>query len=85
MIDHTDKPVPKHEIAAAREWRLARRLTVQDLSARTGYQIETIYFFERGGRPSQPIRPWVWQRFKTSCSGVEAEIRAGKAFDWGRA
>ncbi len=73
--------IPKREIQAAKQWRLARKLTVADLAERTGYQIETIYFFERGGRPRQPITSWVWQRYKTSCAGVEMAL-AGRTFDW---
>lgn len=75
--------IPKHEFMAAKRWRLARHLSVADLAEKTGYQVETIYFFERGGRPSQPVSEWVWQRYKTSCAGVEAQI-GGRAFDWGR-
>lgn len=75
--------VTKSEIAAARAWRLARGLTVRQLSDATGYQIETIYFYERGGTSKQPITPWVWQRYKTSCAGVEL-ILTGKAFNWNK-
>jgi DNA-binding XRE family transcriptional regulator len=75
-----DKPTKK-EFDAARAWRLARGLSVDQLAELTGYARETIYVYERGGHQNQPIQPWVWLRYKSSCAGVEAELQGSK-FEW---
>lgn len=80
---------------AARTWRLARALTIATLAEKTGYAVETIYKYERLGLPEtavgrprlrQPapgaIEPWVWQRYRLACAGVEAEIQSGEKFEW---
>lgn len=83
---------------AARSWRLARKLSHADLAEKTGYAVETIYKYERLGLPSPAeggvgrprihspqtgaIEPWVWQRYRLACAGVEAEIRSGEKFEW---
>lgn len=69
----------------ARAWRKARGLNVKQLADLTGYSIESIYCFERGVASSAgtgPVKPWVWQRYKRACSGLDAELRSGLKFEW---
>ncbi len=74
------------EYHKARDWRLARGLTVQRLAELTGYSIESIYAMERGKSTTPAggrVKEWVWQRYKCACAGIEAQIRSGLNFDWG--
>jgi hypothetical protein len=74
--------IAKSEIRAAKEWRQSRRLSVQQLAELSGYAIETIYFMERGGRPSQPTTEFTWQRYKQVCAAVDTQLRTGREFSW---
>lgn len=69
----------------AREWRLARGLTVDQLAEASGYSREAIYCFERGRMANgNKIPEWVWRRFKMCCAGVDRLHRNGIVFDWGQ-
>lgn len=73
----------------ARRWREKRGLTIDELAELTGYGYRTLYWFERGQtapntyhkKPGK-ISAWVWQRYKMTCAGVDAQLRGGKKFDW---
>lgn len=73
----------------AKAWREKRGLTVDRLAELTGYRPRMIYWMERGQSPPNAYRKkpakvaeWVWQRYKTMCAGVEAQLASGKIFDW---
>ena len=72
----------------AKEWRLKRNLSVNDLAELTGYGPRAIHWLEKGLTPpngsaaARPVKPWVWQRWKMMCAGAEAQLRSGKRFDW---
>lgn len=71
----------KTEFEKAKAWRLAHEWSLDDLSQKTGYSRESIYWFERGQTPTgQAHAAWVWQRYRMTCAGVQAEMN-GK-FDW---
>ena len=73
------------ESEAAKEWRNARGLTVKQLADLTGYSGEAIYCFERGRMANgNPVPPWVLQRYRMACAGVDAQIRSGFDFQWGK-
>lgn len=69
----------------AREWRKRVGLTMKGLADLTGYSYESIFQFEHGkaGGKSGKVDPYVWQRYKRTCHSVEAELQAGKPFNWG--
>lgn len=69
------------EAKKAQEWRRARGLTVERLSELTGYSVPAIRSFE-SGRGAVKNKPWIWQRYKMCCAGVEAQARGGMAFTW---
>ncbi|MFA5897738.1 MAG: helix-turn-helix transcriptional regulator [Hyphomicrobium sp.] len=78
------------EHARAKQWREERGLTLDSLADLTGYTRQMIYWMERGQSPpnashKKPARvsPWIWQRYKMMCAGVEAQLQTGKTFDWG--
>ncbi len=85
-------PTP-HE--SARQWRESLNLSVAKLAELSGYSPISIYCFEWGRTPprtkkhvagkakSGPIKAPVWQRYRNVCAGVEAQLRAGKQFDFG--
>jgi transcriptional regulator with XRE-family HTH domain len=72
----------------AKAWREKRNLSVDQLADLTGYGRRMLYWMERGESPpnstrkAAPIAPWIWQRYKMMCAGVEAQLRSGKEFDW---
>lgn len=67
----------------AQLWRKARGFSVKQLSELTGYSIESVYIFERGANPDgSDISDFVWQRYKTCCAGIDAQIRSGIVFQW---
>ena len=77
------KETPEHE--CARNWRLARGLTVGQLAELSGYSREAIYCFERGRMANgNTIPSWVWLRFKMVCAGVDQHLRTGGDFAWGQ-
>lgn len=70
------------ESERAQAWRLRRNLTQQQLADLTGWTKLSIYILERGiNTDGKPTTPWVWQRYKMACAGVEAKLR-GQEFDW---
>ena len=72
------------ENVQAKQWRNERGFTVEQLSDLTGYSREAIYCFERGKMANgTDIPEWVWQRFKMTCAGVDAQVRSGMNFQWG--
>lgn len=83
------------EHAKSTKWRERLGLSKDELSKRTGYSCEAIYWFERGETPpnrnaksgskSREQKPWVWQRYKRACGDVDAEIngrKKGEIFKW---
>ena len=73
------------EPAQAKQWRESRNLSVAQLAELSGYAPETLYLFERGQTPKgKPVAPWVWQRYKMVCAGIDAQLGSGKNFDWGK-
>jgi len=79
----------------AQTWRESLNLSIVDLSRLSGYSKVSIYWLEKGLTPprtakhiagkqkSKKIPEKVWQRFRNVCAGVEAQLRAGKQFDFG--
>lgn len=74
----------------AKRWRTRRGLTIAQLAEMTGYGVRACNWMERGLSPpnatrSKPaaVAPWVWQRYKRACAGVEAQLQSGKPFNWG--
>ena len=76
------------EHAKAKAWREKRGLTVDRLAELTGYGVRSVYWFELGLSPPIPphraakVKPWLWQRYKNICAGVEAQLKSGREFDW---
>lgn len=69
----------------ARRWRKERGLSVDQLAELCGWSPEAIWLFERGVTPKgEPVSDWAWLRFKRACAGIDAELRSGVKFDWGR-
>ncbi len=69
----------------ARAWRAQRGLTVARLAELTGYSREAVYLMERGKAASgDSVAPWAWQRFKCACAGIDAQLRSGINFEWGK-
>ncbi len=77
-----------HEKAKA--WREKLGLTVEQLSDRVGYSIESIYLFEKGytyaGRTPKkgsirkvPLTESVWKRYRLACAAVAADL---DKFNW---
>jgi hypothetical protein len=72
----------------AKQWRENRGLSAEQLAGLTGYGLRMIFWMERGQSPpnasrgAAEIAPWIWQRYKMMCAGVEAQLAAGKEFDW---
>ena len=73
----------------ARQWRERNGWNRPALAQLIGYAPETIYWMERGETPPgragkkkpQPVKPWVWQRYKRACQGLDAETH-GRSFSW---
>lgn len=69
----------------ARRWRKERGLSVKQLAELSGWTPEAIYLFERGiTHKGEPVNEWVWLRWKMVCAGIDAQLRSGVKFDWGR-
>lgn len=73
----------------AKRWREQRSLSIDQLSELTGYSPEAIRWFEKGQTPpnrnyksgnasDRTIKPWVWQRYKMTCAGVDRK----QPFNW---
>lgn len=80
-----------HERAKA--WRKKHGLTVEQLSERAGYSIESIYLFEKGhtyaGRtPKDRIKKkrideGAQRRYRMACAGVQFELlNHPRKFNW---
>lgn len=81
--------------AKAKSWRESLSLSIADLAKLSGYSEVTLYWFEKGLTPprtaahiagkqkSKAIPKAVWQRYRNVCAGVEAQIKAGKQFNFG--
>lgn len=70
---------------AAKAWRLARKLTLDQLAELTGYSVPAIRKFEAGSRNKQAGEghsEWTWQRYKMACAGAAAQLRTGRVFEW---
>jgi transcriptional regulator with XRE-family HTH domain len=79
----------------AKSWRESLNLSVADLARLSGYSENAIRWAEKGITPprtaahiagkqkSKKIPQKVWQRFRNVCAGVEAQLRAGKRFNFG--
>jgi len=70
-------------------WMTRHDLSVADLARLTGYSSQALYWNLRGQSPPNrarkkpgPIQPWIWQRFKRCCQGVDVELRTKKEFNW---
>jgi transcriptional regulator with XRE-family HTH domain len=75
------RPMKEHE--KAKEWRLRRKLSIEQLSELTGYSVPAIYAFERGSRgAAERHSDWTLQRYRAACSGAERQIKSGRAFEW---
>ena len=69
----------------ARAWREHYGISRQRLGELTGYSTEAVIAFEQGkskSRAGPKIKPWVWQRYKMACAGIDAQLRSGLNFDW---
>ena len=78
----------------ARTWRESLNLSVAELARLSGYSVVSLHWFEQGLTPprtakhiagkqkSGKIKPAVWQRYRNTCAGVAAQLKAGKQFDW---
>jgi len=76
------------EATKAVAWRQRHGMTPEQLAELTGYSMQTIYWMERGwaapktGEDPQPIKPWVWKRYKMACLGAAAQLHARQEWDW---
>jgi|HubBroStandDraft_4_1064222.scaffolds.fasta_scaffold00027_43 hypothetical protein len=82
-------------MSKAKQWRESLNLSVAELAKLSGYSAVTIWWAEQGLTPprtakhiagkqkSGKIKPAVWQRYRNTCAGVEAQLRNGKQFNWG--
>lgn len=88
----------KTEAEKLKEWRERLGLTPQQLADLSGYSVPAIWWNEKGCTPPRTaqhvageakklsvrkIPKRTWQKFKNCCAGVEAQLRAGKQFNWG--
>jgi DNA-binding XRE family transcriptional regulator len=77
-----------NEHERARRWRQKRGLSQAKLASLTGFARETVFWMERGttsprpGAAAKPISPWVWQRYKLCCAGLDHALRTKKEFNW---
>ncbi len=80
-----------HEKAKA--WREKRGLTFAQLAELSGYSELSIRWFEKGETPpdrnaksgngkDRKVKPWVWQRYRLVCSGVDRQLATRKTFEW---
>jgi transcriptional regulator with XRE-family HTH domain len=70
---------------SAKAWRIARKLTFEQLSELTGYSVVAIRKFEAGARHvgnGEKHSDWVLQRYRMACAGAERQLRTGKEFAW---
>lgn len=79
----------------ARRWRESLNLSIAELARLSGYSEIAIRWAEKGITPprtaahiagkqkSKAIPDAVWKRYRNVCAGVEAQIKAGKQFNFG--
>lgn len=68
---------------SAKQWRLKRKLSLQELSDLTGYSVPAIHAFERGTRnKNEQHSEWALHRYRMACSGAERQLKSGRAFEW---
>ena len=73
------------ECAAAKAWRYAMGLTMNELAALTGYSSEAIFLFERGiNSLGKPHARTAWRRYKLACLAVATMLhyRVTSVDDW---
>ena len=82
-------------MSKAKTWRESLNLSVAELARLSGYSETAIWWAEQGLTPprtkkhmagpakSGPIKGTVWKRYRNVCAGVEAQLRAGKQFNFG--
>ena len=71
------------ESTKAKEWRLAKGWSLNDLADRTGYSRSSIVWFERGTTPrGTPIDEFSWFRYRRICQAIEAGLE-NEQFSWG--
>jgi transcriptional regulator with XRE-family HTH domain len=57
-----------NESELAKAWRSKNKLTLDQMSALTGYSREAIFLFERGRNSAgKPHAPHAWRRYKLAC------------------
>lgn len=79
-----------NEYQKARAWAEKHDLSAQQVADLTGYGVRAVHWFWSGQSPPNGTRakagkisPWVFQRFKRACQGVDAQLRSRKEFNWG--
>jgi len=76
------------EYEKAKVWRQSLNLTQKALGEALGYSRESINSFESGMMPhgarDRRIKPWVWQRYRLACFGLDTLLRdkAPNGWDW---
>ena len=81
----------EHEALVA--WLDKNGLSLTELSERTGYAYQTVWWFTQGKTPpkrnadekDRRIKDWVWLRFKRACGDVDATLNGrnkGDEFAW---
>lgn len=66
----------------AKEWRLARGLTLDELAYLSGYSKQAIFWFEKGtAHRGTPLDPNSWRRYKRICAAIEFD--RDETFQWG--
>lgn len=59
----------------AKQWRLDRGLSRQELADLSGYSVPAISCFERGINPrGGAIDPYAWLRFKRICHSIAVDL-----------
>jgi transcriptional regulator with XRE-family HTH domain len=67
----------------AKEWRLAKGLTLDELAYLSGYSKQAIFWFEKGtAHRGTPLDPNAWARFKRICHSIELDSRMAKIDPW---
>jgi hypothetical protein len=79
----------------AKTWRESLNLSIADLAKLSGYSEVALRWMEKGLTPprtnrhmagkmkSRKVPDHIWQRYRNTCAGVEAQLRAGRQFNWG--
>lgn len=60
------------EHTKAKQWRLERGLTLDELAHLSGYSVSSISFFERGISPKGgPVDQYAFHRYKRICHSID--------------